>query len=159
MKRTSPEEKKAKAHARYLARRDQILVYEKARYPARYAAVKDDPVYLATRKANWAKYYARHRDELNRKKAARVRFGLTHAEYLARVEDQHGACAICNVVPPPWPHKLRLSIDHDHATGNVRDLLCPSCNIGIGHLRDSPAILRKAALYLERHQAGEARSA
>ncbi len=150
MKRTTPEAKKARARAYYLANRDAYLAYEKDRYPARYAAIKLTPEYLAKRKANWAKYYATHRERLNRAKVHRSRYGVTGAEYLARVAAQQGACMICGVVPPDVAHQ-RLAVDHDHHTGAVRDLLCPACNIGIGHLRDSPALLRKAAMYLERH--------
>jgi hypothetical protein len=43
-----------------------------------------------------------------------------------------------------------LHIDHDHATGVVRGVLCNDCNLGLGRFRDEPALLRKAADYLER---------
>jgi hypothetical protein len=42
-----------------------------------------------------------------------------------------------------------LGIDHDHGTGKVRGLLCRDCNQGIGRFHDNPAILRKAADYIE----------
>jgi hypothetical protein len=44
-----------------------------------------------------------------------------------------------------------LSIDHDHKTGKIRGLLCRHCNHGIGNFMDDPALLMKAALYLEEH--------
>lgn len=40
--------------------------------------------------------------------------------------------------------------DHDHATGMLRGMLCRNCNTGIGLLRDSPEVLRKAIDYLLR---------
>jgi hypothetical protein len=40
-------------------------------------------------------------------------------------------------------------IDHDHATGKVRGMLCRGCNVGIGNLKDDPKILRAALRYLD----------
>ncbi len=42
----------------------------------------------------------------------------------------------------------RLSIDHDHNTGDIRGLLCHNCNVAIGHLNDDPELLDAAAGYL-----------
>lgn len=54
-----------------------------------------------------------------------------------------GSCEICG-----GTHLL--GVDHDHATGAPRGLLCRTCNSGIGHLRDSEALLEKALNYLRR---------
>ena len=40
-------------------------------------------------------------------------------------------------------------IDHDHATGKVRSILCFHCNVGIGMLRESEFNLARAAAYLK----------
>ena len=61
-----------------------------------------------------------------------------------------GRCEICG-----QKTKRSLCMDHNHATGENRGLLCVSCNAGIGMLGDDPAILRQAALYLEQHKAQE----
>lgn len=82
-------------------------------------------------------------------------FGITLAEYEARVAAQGGACAICGDKPDV------LDVDHDHACcpekgkscGKcVRQLLCSWCNRAIGMLKDDPELLRAAAGYLERHR-------
>jgi hypothetical protein len=41
----------------------------------------------------------------------------------------------------------RFHIDHDHTTGRVRGLLCPGCNLALGHF-DDPEILRRALDYV-----------
>jgi hypothetical protein len=42
-----------------------------------------------------------------------------------------------------------LHVDHDHKTGNVRGILCSPCNMGLGHLRDDPTLMRRLAYYVE----------
>ena len=73
-------------------------------------------------------------------------YGLTHDE-LATLLDQHDVCAICETAD--WGKK-GPQVDHCHATGRVRGILCTSCNNGLGRFGDDPKRLRKAAEYLER---------
>jgi hypothetical protein len=56
-------------------------------------------------------------------------------------------CAICGKKVPGKMH-----IDHCHKTGKVRGRLCHWCNLAIGNMKDNPALLRKAANYLEAHR-------
>jgi len=73
-------------------------------------------------------------------------YGLTRRA-LTELRDQQGdRCAICD--DPSLQH-----LDHDHATGNVRQLLCQRCNHALGLFRDEPRFLRAAADYVERHRA------
>lgn len=73
-------------------------------------------------------------------------YGVSEDEYLARLDQQSGTCAICREVCSTGKN---LAVDHDHSTGAVRGLLCARCNTGIGNLRDRPDLLRQAVEYLE----------
>ena len=70
-------------------------------------------------------------------------------DYFILVHQQGGMCATCDYRQPK-DMKGRLVVDHDHATGEVRGLLCPACNTGLGYFKDNPHALRAAANYLER---------
>lgn len=61
---------------------------------------------------------------------------------------QEGECAICHDTMVT-PHT-----DHNHQTGKVRGLLCPSCNLAIGKLGDDPNVLISAAAYLVKDLTG-----
>ncbi len=73
-------------------------------------------------------------------------YGLTFEAYCDLLTQQANVCAICLGVD----EDKRLAVDHCHATGRVRGLLCQNCNHGVGKFKDSPARLRCAADYLER---------
>lgn len=82
--------------------------------------------------------------------AAKFRlYGITLDQYHAMLEQQGERCAICQRVIKPVGRSTH--IDHDHATGKVRGLLCEQCNAGLGQFKDRPEVLRAAATYLERH--------
>jgi hypothetical protein len=73
-------------------------------------------------------------------------YGLSLADYARMKEAQGGKCAICGSSDSRG--RGDLHVDHCHATGSVRGLLCTSCNNGLGRFRDSPELLRAAIEYL-----------
>lgn len=76
--------------------------------------------------------------------------GITEDDYRAMWRDQGGNCGICETpMAEAGMGTDRAHVDHDHATGRVRGLLCAGCNRGIGCLRESPTILMKAITYLQ----------
>lgn len=75
-------------------------------------------------------------------------YGLTLEKYNQMLEAQEGGCAICGDKQAKTKRNGRFCIDHDHATGEVRGLLCSHCNRGIGLLGDNPDKLKAAAEYL-----------
>ena len=108
----------------------------------------------------------KHRLKINRDNKARRKrkpdykpghiktYGLTLEQYEAMVEYQDHKCKICGI--PETENSLdkngnpkRLSIDHDHETGQIRGLLCNPCNTALGSFRDNVESLQRAILYLE----------
>ena len=58
-----------------------------------------------------------------------------------------GGCGICGAKSGAGRHG-QLNVDHDHATGRVRGVLCNSCNLGLGQFGDSKEVLVAAVQYL-----------
>lgn len=56
-------------------------------------------------------------------------------------------CRSCGTRDPG--HKHGFAMDHCHATGRMRAVVCHPCNFIFGHAKDNPAILRAGAHYLE----------
>lgn len=88
--------------------------------------------------------YWNNRDS-ERERHLKRKYGINFADYAVMLTRQRGACAVCG---RPEPKNRMLDVDHDHATGAVRGLLCTSCNRMIGHAHDSPDRLMSAANYL-----------
>lgn len=78
----------------------------------------------------------------------RSKYQLSLVEYRSLEQKQGGVCAICGCSPCSTKEK-RLSVDHCHATGRVRGLLCKTCNWILGQFKESPERFRAAATYLE----------
>jgi len=102
----------------------------------------------------------------------RAVYSLTLEEYESLYASQSGACAICggaivkgfdpiaerSGTRGPLPNSAH--VDHDHAccAGRkscgrcIRGLLCGRCNAAIGHFRDDPDLIRRAADYVTTHR-------
>jgi len=88
--------------------------------------------------------------EYGREWAFRNKYGITIADYDALLEEQGGGCAICGAERSftKGGKGKRLAVDHDHETGEVRGLLCVTCNRGLGYFSDSETRLQRAAAYV-----------
>lgn len=71
-------------------------------------------------------------------------FGISPCEFTKMLINQDGRCAVCKTNFEEAP----ACVDHNHATGAVRGLLCHNCNLGIGNFRDDPELLSAAISYL-----------
>jgi hypothetical protein len=81
--------------------------------------------------------------------AIKRQYGISLLDYDRILEQQDGRCAICK----GDNGGNTLHIDHDHATGRIRGLLCVPCNRAIGLLRDSPIVSQEVTKYLVSHSA------
>lgn len=75
-------------------------------------------------------------------------YGLTPEAFDKLLAQQGGGCAICNRQDPGMKNATRLYVDHCHATGIVRGLLCRACNTMLGCVKDDPALLLAGVAYL-----------
>jgi hypothetical protein len=92
---------------------------------------------------------------IGRKHHLKTRYTITPKEYEAKLISQDYCCAICGKdvadnIRGGIP--VALSVDHCHKSGSLRDLLCFHCNSFLGHAKDNPEVLAKAAQYLIDHQ-------
>lgn len=67
-------------------------------------------------------------------------------DYEALLQAQNYSCAICGVNAEE--SKNGLAVDHNHATDQVRGLLCVRCNVGLGYFKDNINSLTQAVSYL-----------
>lgn len=82
------------------------------------------------------------------KKKQRLKaYGITEEDFRIILKEQQGACAVCKTFLIDG-----ACVDHDHATGIVRGILCKKCNLGLGHFSDKPEVLLEAANYIARFQ-------
>lgn len=73
--------------------------------------------------------------------------GLTLEAYAWMEHEQNRCCASCG-------DQTELVVDHNHATGRVRALLCGPCNRLIGHAKEEISRLTAAIWYLQKFTSG-----
>jgi len=71
---------------------------------------------------------------------------ISYEEYQKRVLHLNGKCELCS------NDTQTLHVDHCHKTGQVRGLLCGSCNRGLGLFKDSKDVLKEAINYLSKYE-------
>lgn len=113
--------------------------------------------------ANWSRNYAkteegqlkrqqkyeRNKEVLLSLKLFRT-FGITLEQYNKKLEEQSGCCIICGKTPEQ--NKKRLAVDHNHVTGENRDLLCNNCNVAVGFIEKNKIDFDRLKWYFKRHK-------
>lgn len=84
---------------------------------------------------------------MKRRSDLKQMYGITLDEFDAKLEEQGGRCAICRVDKPGG--RGTWHVDHDHATGRFRGLLCWQCNRRLGEY-ERPEWHALAEAYLQR---------
>jgi hypothetical protein len=116
-------------------------------------------------KCNKMQYTEKAREKQSKEDAKRFKkrrendlqkiYGITLEEYDQRWASQKGLCAICGNPETRLDHRSgkpkALVVDHNHDTHKVRALLCHSCNLMIGHAKESVERLTKGAVYLNHY--------
>lgn len=90
-------------------------------------------------------YYIENKPEALRRaknSSYKRRYGLTVNDVERMRKAQGGKCACCG------KRENNLMVDHDHATGLVRALLCRGCNTALGFIKDDVKIAEALAVYL-----------
>ena len=114
---------------------------------AKHAGKKDG---LQERCTDCRKQHHKEKGHLShRERHLRINFGVDSTWYDDTLESQGGCCAICGTSDNGGKS---FAVDHDHSTGEVRGLLCDSCNRAIGMLGDSTEVLQNAIDYLKEHK-------
>lgn len=111
-----------------------------------------EPLYLQNQAERKRKY--KLENPLNiRQNYLKHMYNITLQEYNNILKSQEYKCAICSI---NHSERTQFHVDHDHSCCEgkrscgdcIRGLLCPQCNVGIGQFGDNPALLAKAADYL-----------
>ena len=141
----------------YEKRKDTVLPRERVQYRERSGDEKErdratKKRYYDKNKAAiqaWNENYRKANRDRVRANARRRHYAISEHDFNQLFSEQDERCSICCVQFDYSIRHLSPCVDHDHATGAVRGLLCGNCNTGLGMLGDSEENLMRAALYLE----------
>src|SRR6266487_2580177 len=81
------------------------------------------------------KYRANHNGAKERASAWSRKniYGIDNDTYQMMLFMQGGVCAVCGQLQNA-KHTKELCVDHNHETGEVRELLCHTCNVLVGFI-------------------------
>ena len=90
-------------------------------------------------------------NEIKPNRARRYNITVDELEDLLSITN----CEICNKELADGQQKGKRCIDHDHKTGIVRGVLCDTCNLALGHAKDSVELLELMIIYLKERSASD----
>jgi hypothetical protein len=92
--------------------------------------------------------YLKHRDAIFAY-GLKYNYNLDIDEYYKKLEEQNFKCEIC--YEDAINLKKGLCIDHDHASGKIRGLICSNCNLALGNAHESILILENMIIYIKKY--------
>jgi Autographiviridae endonuclease VII len=119
----------------YLANREKVIQQSMQRH-------RDNPERRRAQQLKWARS-----DKGKKQKRLyfqRYRARLFGADFDSEMAKQRGLCLVCGCRLADG----KFCVDHCHNTLKFRGILCTNCNLGIGHFRDDPVLMRKGANYV-----------
>ena len=143
-------------HGKYLTSWCKACRIKKQRAYDIASKEKDPEGFRKKRREQKRKRKCRYPDKtqhLTRKYNLKQFYGITLEQYDVMLEEQNGVCAICGQLETwrdPNGETRRLSVDHDHDTGETRGLLCSICNLLVGKVEKYPKRMLKIQKYLAR---------
>jgi len=90
--------------------------------------------------------------DCNKNNQLKSRFGITIDEFNHMKATQDNRCPGCMRLLEP---KLKPAVDHDHETGEIREVLCLNCNTILGSAHDNIRTLGNLIKYLRKHGKGD----
>ena len=123
-------EKRRKRYAEDPEYRERTLAAKRARRRRKF---KSDPQFQENERSRW---------RTRNWKKSKIANAAT-VDYDGMLARQGGVCKICRK-----PALKRLCLDHNHANGWIRGLLCHKCNTGVGLFDDDIGRILRAAAYL-----------
>lgn len=102
------------------------------------------------RHVNASSLWRKNNKEIYKNGVLKRKYGITFIEFKEMFYLQESKCKICF-------KELELldkstHVDHCHTTNKVRGILCSSCNVTLGHVKDNIAVLESAIQYLKSNQ-------
>jgi hypothetical protein len=79
-------------------------------------------------------------------------YGITVEQFNEMVSIQRGRCPLCTNKFDSSKKTTTAHVDHDHATGDVREVLCQKCNMVLGLVKENEDTLRRMITYLQKHK-------
>ena len=157
--------------------KEKIAAYQKEyrkknpeKITARNKAYQQTEAYKKNRRIYLKQYREEHKEKIasqvsahyykNKKHkvaVARERiYGITPEDYDTMLKEQNHKCKICSIkFNNNYNQESKIGyahlqhLDHCHTTKKVRGILCPFCNLGLGHFKNSPERITTAINYLK----------